>query len=54
MLLRAPSTPSCTHADSLSVDHQVDVVVDFAVLLVGLWALASRVVCLDVRAVAAI
>lgn len=43
-----------THADPLSVDHQVDVFVDFAILVVRLWALASRVVGLDVGAVAAV
>lgn len=44
----------CTYADSLSVDHQVNVFVDFAIFVIRLWALASRVVGLDVGAVAAI
>lgn len=43
-----------TYTESLSVDHQVDVFVDFAVFVVGLWALASRVVGFDVGAVAAV
>lgn len=44
----------CTYADSLSVDHQVNVFVDFAIFVIRLWALASRVVGLDVRAVTAV
>lgn len=43
-----------TYADPLSVDHQVNVFVDFAILVIGLWALAGRVVGLDVGAVATV
>lgn len=43
-----------TYADPLSVNHQVDVFVDFAILVIRLWALADRVVGLDVGAVAAV
>ena len=44
----------CTYTEPLSVDHQVDVFVDLAIFVVWLWALARRVVGLDVGAVAAV
>lgn len=45
---------ACTYTQPLSVDHQVNVFVDFAIFVVRLWALAGGVVSLDVGAVAAI
>ena len=41
------------HTESLPADHEVDVIVYLAVLVVRLWALARRVISFDIRAVAA-
>lgn len=54
MTLLSRRTSMSTYTNSLSVDHQVNVVVDFTVFVFRLWALASRVVGLNVGAVAAV
>lgn len=43
-----------TYTQSLSADHQIDVLVYFPVLVLGLGAVADRVVCVGVRAVTAV
>lgn len=44
----------CTYTQSLSADHQIYVLVYFPVLVLGLGAVADRVVCVGVWAVTAI
>lgn len=43
-----------TYTQSLSADHQINVLVYFPVLVLGLGAVADRVVCVGVWAVTAI
>lgn len=43
-----------TYTQSLSADHQINVLVYFPVLVLGLGAVADRVVCVGVWAVTAV
>lgn len=43
-----------TYTQSLSADHQINVLVYFPVLVLGLGAVANRVVCVGVWAVTAV
>lgn len=43
-----------TYTQSLSADHQINVLVYFPVLVLGLGAVTDRVVCVGVRAVTAV